>query len=197
MTLDLATVQLKKGKHSSQDEGTCLLEVVSIFAGLPFSDYPVCTEPTIAAYARALNDAMPDDQRQRLIPFIPRLTEASNGATPQQRAFLCAEYAVRVFAAAALRDAGLNDLAKSLAELPVIDSLSARSAALSAARSATDSATRSATRSAALSAYSAARSADSAALSADSAALSAARDPWEKPIELLDKLIALGHETPA
>jgi len=39
------TIKLGRGKHSSPQEATCVMELVSILAGEPFSDHPyfVCT----------------------------------------------------------------------------------------------------------------------------------------------------------
>src|SRR3990167_6043837 len=93
---------LMKGTHSRREDGVCLLEAVAWFADLKHTDHPACTDSVVAAYARALNDVMPDDQRYRLKPFIPRLAATSNGCPPEKRAFMSADRAVRVFAVAAL-----------------------------------------------------------------------------------------------
>jgi len=133
MTIDLETITLAKGAHKQESGEACLMEWVSIFAGEPFSDSPACTDPVIASYARTLNDYMPDDQRQRLRAYIPLLVKASNGVSPQARAYMCADRAVRVFAPIALRAAQLADEAKKLESLPpVVDAESAESAASAA-----------------------------------------------------------------
>src|SRR5450759_1937872 len=73
MTLDLDTLVLRSGTHTSPSDGVSLLEAVSDLAGEPWSNRPSCTSPVIAAYARSLNDWLPDGARQRLKAYIPRL----------------------------------------------------------------------------------------------------------------------------
>ena len=51
--LDLDALTLSSGSHESPSEGHCLLEVVSMFAGEPFSDRPRCVCPVLAAFARS------------------------------------------------------------------------------------------------------------------------------------------------
>ena len=209
-TIDLDVVEIKHGSHSKPEDGACVMEWVSIFAGLPFGDHPECTDPVVAQYARSLNDAMPDDQRWRLRPFIPQLAATKNGCPPAKRALLCADYAVRVFAVAALKDAGLDEWADRLAALEPIttsDAASAaawaawaaraaawdaRAAAWDAARAAWDAARAASDAARAASdAASAASAASAAARAARAAAWDAASDPWMQPLELLAALIAL------
>ena len=205
MTLDLDTLVLRSGAHTSPLDGVSLMEAVSAFAGEPWSNRPSCTSPVIAAYARSLNDWLPDDARQRLKVYIPRLVGTAAPDLELRRAFACADAAVRVFAPLAFAAGGLVEEAAKLGALAPVDRESvesAESAAESAEsmRSAADSA-RSAARSA-RSASSAARSAATesarSAESAQAAARSAARTVESAPeaaarsaaFELLDRLIA-------
>jgi hypothetical protein len=73
MTLDLDTLVLCSGAHTSPSDGVSLMEAVSDLAGEHWSNSPSCTSPVIAAYARSLNDWLPDAERQRLKAYIPRL----------------------------------------------------------------------------------------------------------------------------
>src|SRR5450759_2471860 len=185
MTLDLDTLVLRSGAHTSPSDGVSLMEAVSALAGEPWSSRPSCTSPVIAAYARSLNDWLPDDARQRLKVYIPRLVGTAEPEIELRRAFACADAAVRVFAPLAFAAAGLVEEVAKLGALAPVDRESAESAR-SAAESAESAelAARSAARSAAaLSMRSAAESAESAELAARSAARSAA-------FELLDRLIA-------
>ena len=50
------------------------MEYVSVIAGTPFSDHPRCTDPTLAALARLVNDACTDSGRHLLTAFAPELT---------------------------------------------------------------------------------------------------------------------------
>jgi len=52
MTLDLDTLVLRPGTHTSASDGVSLMEAVSALAGEPWSNSPSCTSPMIAAYAR-------------------------------------------------------------------------------------------------------------------------------------------------
>jgi hypothetical protein len=169
MTLDLDTLVLSSGAHASPSDGVSLMEAVSDLAREPWSKSPSCTSPTIATFARSLNDWLPDAERQRLKAYIPRLVGTADPGLELRRAFACADAAVRVFAPLALAAAGLAEEATKLRALAPVDpgsAESARSASLAA-----ESAARSA---ASLSAWSAAESMRSAAESARSAARSAA-----------------------
>ena len=182
----LATIiKLEAGGHEP-DSKYCLMEAVAFVNGEPWTDHPECACPVLSAYGRALNDAMPDEQRQRLIPYIPLLIGTrSNLEVEQQRAFILADLAVRVIAPIALRCCHLVDESTVLETLPpIMDATSAESAAKSA-----ESAAKSCARSA--------RSAESAARSAaESAAWSAwsAAEVWDKALEGLDKALTTKEE---
>ncbi len=187
MTLDLDTLVLHSGAHVSASDGVSLMEAVSALAGEPWSNSPSCTSPVLAAYARSLNDWLPDDERQRLKAYIPRLVGTAEPELELRRAFACADAAVRVFAPLAFAAAGLVEEAAKLGALAPVDPQSAESArsAAESAESAESAARLEASlapwssaesmRTAAESARSAARSAASAARSAAEWALSAGR----------------------
>jgi hypothetical protein len=211
MTLDLDSLVLHSGAHTSPADGVSLMEAVSDLAGEPWSNSPSCTSPVIAAYARSLNDWLPDAERQRLKAYVPRLVGTAEPDLEPRRAFVCADAAVRVFAPLALAAADLVEEAAKLRALAPVDRESAESArwaafaAESAARSAASLSpwsTAESMRSAAESARSAARSAASAALpeSAQAAARLAAESMRSAPesarsaapsaaFELIDRLI--------
>jgi hypothetical protein len=67
---------LTRGKHRKPRHGACLMEYVSVLAGASFSDSPPCTDPTLAAIARAVNDYSGDEKRQRLALLASDLTTA-------------------------------------------------------------------------------------------------------------------------
>jgi hypothetical protein len=213
MTLDLDTLVLRSGTHTSSSDGVSLMEAVSALAGEPWSNSPSCTSPVIAAYARSLNDWLPDDARQRLKAYIPRLVGTAEPDLELRRAFACADAAVRVFAPLAFAAAGLVEEAAKLGALAPVDresAESARSAAESAewaARSAASTAAWSAAESmrsaaeSARAARAAARAAESAEWAARAAARAAESAEWaarsapeaaarSAAFELLDRLIA-------
>jgi hypothetical protein len=160
----LAGIGLAYGSHSSPGEGMCAMEAAAFIAGRKHSDHPPCVSPVIGAFARAWNDHLNDEDRNRLIkPHIPDLIgTATTTEDDNRRAWLAADWLVRTYAPAWLRLAGMEKQAamlESLGELnesttpPILPTLNAirdeADAAESAARSAARSAAWSAARSAA------------------------------------------------
>jgi hypothetical protein len=79
------TVRLSAGKHSSPQEGACVMELASMLAGEQFTDHPACVCPVIASFLRAYNDSVDDDRRQDLYRFASRVV-GSRASTRVQRA---------------------------------------------------------------------------------------------------------------
>jgi len=77
---------LTRGKHRKPETARCLMEYVSVLAGTAFSDAPKCTDPTLAAIARAVNDYSGDEMRQRLGVLASDLTIAGPLPTSVQQA---------------------------------------------------------------------------------------------------------------
>lgn len=122
--LDLESLQLKKGDHSTPEEGLCLLEAVAVLAGEPHSDCPDCVCPVLAAFGRRWNDTLDAVERQRLKRFIPLLVETrATNEVEEQRAWLATDWLVRLHTPAWLRLAGLEALALELEGLPPLLSL--------------------------------------------------------------------------
>jgi hypothetical protein len=67
---------LSAGKHRRPRRGACLMEYVSVLAGRRFSAAPACTDRTLAAVARAVNDYSSDGARQQLTRYAGELTTA-------------------------------------------------------------------------------------------------------------------------
>jgi hypothetical protein len=63
------TIKLSKGRHSSPEDGACVMELASMLAGEPFSDHPVSVCPVIGSCLRAYNDWIDDDRRQDLYGY--------------------------------------------------------------------------------------------------------------------------------
>jgi len=74
------TIQLSKGKHSSPEEGACVMELASMLAGEPFSDHPRSVCPVIAAVMRRYNDALDDWRRQDLYAYAARVVGSRGSA---------------------------------------------------------------------------------------------------------------------
>ena len=121
--IDLETITLKSGKHDAWESGACLLEAVAYVAGEPFSDHPECVCPVLGAFGRAWNDALGEEARNRILkPFIPKLIGTRSTPDVQdRRAFMAADWAVRVHPGMAARDRTRRDEAAALEQLPEID----------------------------------------------------------------------------
>ena len=94
-TLNLTTLTLAVGSHNPDSSEMCLLEAASYQAGEPWSDRPQCVSPVLAAYGRNLNDVLPENTRQRLVPFIPRLLNTAGDGLDEQRSYLALDWMVR------------------------------------------------------------------------------------------------------
>src|SRR5579859_5800297 len=70
-----APVVLSRGAHEPDGE-YCLMEHISVRAGLPWSDRPACTHPVLAAAARNVNDRLGDEERQALLDLEDGLLAA-------------------------------------------------------------------------------------------------------------------------
>ncbi len=129
--LNLESLTLLSGGHSSRDEGVCLMEAVAWVAGEPHSDRPECTDPVLGAYGRAVNDFMTDEERRLLVPLVPRLVgTAGNAALSLRRAMLIVDGTVRQVVPLVLEAAGLSGDADKLRKLsPIVDKESAEAAA--------------------------------------------------------------------
>lgn len=83
---ELSIFRLSGGSHKNAEDGVCAMEAVAWLEGLPHSDRPKCTCPVIAAYVRNLNDYMSDDDRQQLVPYLPRLVGTVSKDHERERA---------------------------------------------------------------------------------------------------------------
>jgi hypothetical protein len=72
----------------------CLMEYVAYLAGEPWSDRPDCTHPVLAALARAVNDQLPDKERQGLARLADRLIGTAPRGSDLQRQILSVRLAV-------------------------------------------------------------------------------------------------------
>jgi len=70
---------LKAGRHRNPRRGACFMEFASYLAGERWSDHPACTDRTLAALARGVNDLVADDRRDELVELIPRVVGLRGG----------------------------------------------------------------------------------------------------------------------
>lgn len=72
-TLPDGLPELGVGRHRRPSQGACLMEYVSVLAGLPFGPSPTCTHPALCVLAHRVNDATSDAGRPRLARLAPAL----------------------------------------------------------------------------------------------------------------------------
>jgi len=140
MTITLDEIILSVGSHQGLQEGACLLEAASYIAREPWTDHPACVSPVLGAYGRALNDALPDDRRQELKPYIPRLIGTANDGQDEARSYIALDWLIRTYTPAFLDLAGLTAEAQQLRSLRRIVDMVAVKAAGPVVRSAREKA---------------------------------------------------------
>lgn len=118
---ELATIELEKGGHASPTDGFCAMEAVALLEGTEHGASPECTCPIIAAFIRRANDRLPHDQRQRLVPIIPRLVGTVDSDGEQARADWAVWQVFAVILPEAVSAAGAPELARSMRSVPVYD----------------------------------------------------------------------------
>ena len=112
------TIHLDDGGHESFDDGVCLEELCAYLAGEDHTAEPVCVSPILGVFGRSLNDALPDDKRQRLVALaVPQIGTAGDGLD-QVRGLMAADWLIRVSTPTWLRLARLENSAVSLETLP-------------------------------------------------------------------------------
>jgi hypothetical protein len=79
------TIKLGKGKHSSPEDGACVMELASMLAGEQFSDHPQSVCPAIGSFLRAYNDSIDDRRRQDLYAYAAKVV-GSRGSIAVERA---------------------------------------------------------------------------------------------------------------
>jgi hypothetical protein len=126
----LETFQLERGSHSP-DGKACIMEAAAYISGEPWSDHPECVSPVIGTFLRNWNDALPDEDRDRLLrPYITRVIGTNTGKRDdKKRAWLATDWLARECAPAFLRLAGLMEHAEALEGLAALTSAKRATAA--------------------------------------------------------------------
>ena len=118
-------LRLDRGKHDppNGEFAACIVEAAAWVAGEPWSDHPECVCPVIGAFCREWNDAMDDEDRQILLPYVTRIVGTNHGPqVAERRAWMATDWLVRECAPAWLRLAGLDEHAHTLERLAALDS---------------------------------------------------------------------------
>ncbi len=127
----LGTIHLGKGSHSSYESGHCAMEVVAWLAGLGHTDAPECASPVLQTYVISLNDTWGDVDRQRLVPYLPRVVGTAGDSQDEARAYLALDWLIRTYTPAWLDLAGLTVEAQALRGLRrIVDRAAAQAAGL-------------------------------------------------------------------
>ena len=116
--LNLWPYTLRRGHSNAPAEGACAMDAVNWLVHGKHGDTPECACPVIGAYVIAGNDAMPDDVRQKLLPYLHRIAGSRSKNHQWARARALVLGAVRVVAPMALDAAGLSEHAAFLRSLP-------------------------------------------------------------------------------
>ena len=78
------TIKLSKGKHTSPEDGACVMELASMLAGEPFTDHPASVCPVIGSFLRSYNDSIAERRRQSLYEYAARVVGSRGGQRAQQ-----------------------------------------------------------------------------------------------------------------
>ncbi|HYJ22539.1 MAG TPA: hypothetical protein VEW07_11005, partial [Solirubrobacterales bacterium] len=119
---ELPKLRLDNGGHSSFEDGHCAMELVSYLAAEPFSAHPKCASRVLTSFLIRLNDGLPEDARQKLKPYLPKVIGTADDGQDEARAWLAADWTVRVALPTWLELNGTNEAATMLRELdPITD----------------------------------------------------------------------------
>lgn len=104
--MDLAVIRFGRGGHPPRavptgDRDMCIMEAVAFFAGESWGASPACACPVISEFLRRWNDALPDGDRDRLLPadvWVPRLvgSRVTQPEIEQKRLCLMHDWLIRV-----------------------------------------------------------------------------------------------------
>lgn len=81
---------LSKGSHESPEDGRCAMEWISHLSGEGHTDHPKCVDPLLTQFIVLVNDAMTDEDRQRLRPYLARCIGTAGDGRMHERAVLLA-----------------------------------------------------------------------------------------------------------
>ena len=66
----LEGVDLNTGRHAYPEDGMSVMELTSFLMGSKFTDRPVGVCPVVTAFAAEMNDYLPQEARNRLLPYV-------------------------------------------------------------------------------------------------------------------------------
>ena len=122
-------IRLDSGSHTTFAGGHCAMEVVAWLAGEGHTDAPACASVVLRRFTIGVNDRWDDTQRQRLVPFLPRMVGTAGDGKDEARSYSALDWLIRTFTPAWLDLAGLSESAAELRGLRQIADLAAAQAA--------------------------------------------------------------------
>ena len=125
---------LSMGNHTDPKDGRCAMEWVAYLAGEPHSDQPMCVSPVLTRFCIRFNDRLPDDERQKLRPYLARTIGTRGDGMDERRVQMCREWLVHCALPFYLDRAGRAETAARLRALPGALSVEAVDRALTDAR---------------------------------------------------------------
>ena len=195
----MAGLTLKKGGHRSPDAGLCLMEAVAYVCGIDHTDHPACVAPVLGEMGRSLNDVLPDDLRQQLVPLVPDLPGTAGDGHDEERSYTALDWLIRTWLPTWLElSPTCREVAAKVRELGRIVDLASAERAGPVVRNAQETAV-----AAGAAAWDAAR--DAARAAARGAAWDAARAALQptvtqlqqSAIELYSRMVHVGNEHPS
>ncbi|KIA72706.1 hypothetical protein ANMWB30_24740 [Arthrobacter sp. MWB30] len=124
-------IRLDSSSHDSFEDGHCAMEAVAWLAGEGHTDAPECASRVLRTFTISLNDTWGDADRQRLVPFLPRMVGTANDGKDEARSYLALDWLIRTYAPAFLDLANLTEEARALRDLRrIVDMASAEAAVL-------------------------------------------------------------------
>ncbi len=81
-------VELVRGAGEPKSGKLCVMSFVAFLAGEVHSDRPAAASPLIRELVVRINDAMPQEMRQELKPFVPRILGTNDGCDGRRAAIL-------------------------------------------------------------------------------------------------------------
>jgi len=117
---ELPDLEIHNGGHSSFREGHCAMELVAYLAGEPHSASPACTSPVLSSFLVRLNDSLPDDARQQLKPYLPKVIGTAGDGKDELRGWLATDWMIRTALPTWLELAGAEESAATLRALPQV-----------------------------------------------------------------------------
>ena len=182
--------KLQTGSHKfpGPDGGTCINEAAIVVAGFKYksissaSDCPPCFSVVFSSYLLTLNDKMPDDVRQKLIPFATKLAGSadSNEIERERCEYIIREVTHRIIAP--MLDKDYPKHAKALRAANTMQEIKVAANAAYAAATAYAAA------------YAAAHAAANAAAYAAYAAATAYASAWDIAIDIANEAFAIGKQ---